>query len=346
VIVSSVLTYDMVEYMNLGGVVVLLTSKWPGALGSHHHYFWRDAFFAPPVGPFDRDDTDLLVRLHPFDLTFDKAEVIPVDELGITNAVDPLIRLYDAHDLSTVITYDALFATRVGDGMLIASSLDHSTDGGQWVLGKLCAWASEWAMSGVGAKPRFAQGGTSAAPTGDEDGRSMASPLRAFPVTSIPVDSMRELATARANQIIPLDEGWRFILDPEQQGEETGYQRPELMIEFTEPISCGKSWESQGYSYDGMAWYRRWIDIPEDWSPGRIRLVAEGVDDAYTVWVNGEKVATHGSFTDHEQTVWLKQTVTDITDYVTPGEQNFIALEVVDIVGQGGVYKPLYLAVE
>lgn len=174
----------------------------------------------------------------------------------------------------------------------------------------------------------------------------MASPLRSFPVTSMPVERLRELATPRANQIIPLDEGWEFVLDPDQQGEANGYQQPATELEGAAQISCGKSWESQGYDYDGMAWYRRFIDVPEDWAGGRIRLVAEGVDDAYTVWVNGQAAATHGSFTDHEQTVWLKQTVTDITDYVRPGERNFLVLQVVDIVGQGGVYKPLYLAVE
>jgi len=160
------------------------------------------------------------------------------------------------------------------------------------------------------------------------------------------VDVLRDFATFRANTIIPLDEGWRFILDASQEGERLAYYSPTTLFEYTDVISCGKSWESQGFSYDGMAWYRRYVDIPEDWFPNRIKLVAEGVDDAYTVWVNGEKVATHGSFTDHEQTVWLKQTVTDITDYVVAGEENFIVLQVVDIVGQGGVYKPLYLAVE
>ena len=42
----------------------------------------------------------------------------------------------------------------------------------------------------------------------------------------------------------------------------------------------------------------------------------------------------------------LVQTVTDLTDYLLPGEENTLALQVVDITGQGGIYKPLYLAVE
>ncbi|MBN2080863.1 hypothetical protein JW859_01525 [bacterium] len=343
VVVTSVLTHDLVDYMGGGGVVVLITSKWPGALGSHHHYFWRDSCFAPPVGPFDRADVDKLVELHPFDLTLNKAEVIPVDELGITGQVDPLIRLYDTHDLSTVITYDALFATRVGAGLLIASSLDHGTTGGQWVLGKLCGWAAAWfELSGLDTS-MF--GIANSLDTG-EDPAAWARGLRAFPVTSLSVEQARQLATARANQIIPLNEDWRFLTDPEQTGEERGLYQPDVLIECMDTIQCGKSWESQGYSYDGMAWYRKWVEIPADWTGSRVKLVAEGIDDAYTVWVDGEAVATHGSFTDHEQTVWQMQTTTDITDYITPGASNLIVLQVVDIVGQGGVYKPLYLAVE
>lgn len=343
VVLTSVLTDDMVPYMEAGGVVILLTSKWPGGLGSHQHFFWRDSFFAPPVGPFDRADSDKLVQLHLFDLTFEKSEVIPVDSLGITDDIDPLIRLYDTHDLDTVVTYDALFATRVGEGMLIGSSLDHSTDGGQWVLGELCSWASAWSYAADTLEPRLI---ISVQRLPNIEEVKAAEQLRGFPQVAISPETLMELATAQANTIIPLDEDWRFILDPEQRGEENGYYRPDILIEFANAIDCGKSWESQGFSYDGMAWYRKWVDIPEDWESGSVKLIAEGIDDAYRVWVNGEPVALHGSFTKHEETVWLVQTVSDLTEHLRPGEPNLIVLQVVDITGQGGVYKPLYLAVE
>ena len=340
-VLTTVLTDELVGYLERGGTVILLTGKWPGALGSHHHFFWRDAFFAPPVGPFTPEDCDALVRLHPYDLTLTKAEVIPVDALGITDQVDPLIRLYDTHDLSEVVTYDALWATRVGEGVLVASSLDHTTEAGQRVLGRLCTWFDDRLHADLSGEPLIISFRIDTGISQEEVRR-----MRDFPATELPVEVARELAVSRPNMIIPLNEDWRFRLDPDQQGEELELMRPDILSDGWGTIDCGRSWESQGHSYDGMAWYRKWVEIPEDWAGGAIKLVAEGIDDAYRVWVNGEPVALHGSFTVHEESVWLQQTVTDLTAAIIPGQENLIVLQVVDIVGQGGAYKPVYLAVE
>ena len=52
VLVTSVLTFDMVDYIDEGGAVLLLASKWPGALSSVAHFYWRDQPLVPPVGPW------------------------------------------------------------------------------------------------------------------------------------------------------------------------------------------------------------------------------------------------------------------------------------------------------
>ena len=56
---------------------------------------------------------------------------------------------YDTHDLTEVQVFDQLFATRCGKGMLMVSSLDHSTPAGQWVLGELISYRQlpGWASS-------------------------------------------------------------------------------------------------------------------------------------------------------------------------------------------------------
>ncbi|MCH7472718.1 hypothetical protein IIA79_07200 [bacterium] len=323
VVVTSVLTHALADYAGSGGAVILLTSKWPGALGSYHHYFWRDAIFVPPVGPWRREsDRERIVELQMYDLNKESAQVIPVDDLGITSDVDPLLRLFDTHDLSTVVTYDQVFATGVGSGMLIASSLDHSTPAGQWVLGELVRWADEWIADG------------------------WLSTIRPFPATAMSPERLHELAVSRANGILALDEGWQFKLDPGQDGEDEGWMLPGYDASDWDAVRAGVGWEAQGYAYDGMAWYRRVIEVPADWEGAVLRLIADGVDDAYTVWVNGEAVATHGSFTVHEETIWLKQTVTGLTGYLIPGESNTLVLQVVDITGQGGIWKPIYLAAD
>ncbi len=317
VVITTVLTQRLADYMEQGGVVLLLASKWPGALGSYAHFFWRDAMFVPPLGPFTDAETERIIDLAQYDLNEHKAEVIPVEALGIAGGVDPIIRLLETHDLREVNLLDQVFATRTGGGLLIASSLDHKNPAGQWLLTRLAKFGLDW----------------------------KADPAPAFPQAELALEQLRELAVARANGILGLEE-WSFRLDKLKQGEAAGWMQPEYDRSGWDTIRAGRGWESQGYSYDGMAWYVREIDVPADWQDGRITLVADGVDDAYTVWVNGQAIKTHGSFTDHEQTVWLIQTTTDLTGALIPGQTNTLALQVADITGQGGVYKPIYLAVE
>jgi hypothetical protein len=317
VVLTTVLTDRLADYIEQGGVVVLLASKWPGALGSYAHFFWRDAMFVPPLGPFTAAEAERIIDLLQYDLNERKSEVLPVEALGIADEVDPLIRLLETHDLREVGILDQAFATRAGSGVLIASSLDHENPAGQWLLTRLVRFGTDWTRD----------------------------PSPAFPTAELPIDKLHELAVARANGILGLEE-WRFKLDPLKQGEAAGWMQPGYDRSGWDAIRAGRGWESAGYSYDGLAWYVREIDVPADWQGGKITLVADGVDDAYTVWVNGQAVQTHGSFTDHEQTVWLIQTTTDLTDALIPGQTNTLALQVMDITGQGGVYKPIYLAVE
>lgn len=336
VLVTSVLTYDLVDYINNGGAVLLLASKWPGAMSSVAHFYWRDQPLVPPVGPWvaldiqnnGKDIAKTVLELQMYDLTRTYSQVVPTQELGISDEVDPLLRLHDTHDLPEVQVFDQVFATRCGKGMLMVSSLDHSTTAGQWMLGELISFGNSWLGKFEGA----------------EEGAPAS--MFTYPVTSMTPERLKQFAVARVNGVLALDDGWRFKLDPEMQGEKLGYQNAGFDDSAWNAVRTGISWESLGYDYDGMGWYRQVLDVPADWQGRKVRLIADGIDDAYTVWVNGKAVATHGSFTDHEQTVWLKQTVTDLTEAFIPGQKNTLVLQVVDITGQGGIYKPLYITTE
>lgn len=335
-LVTSVLTFDMVKYIEQGGGVLLLTSKWPGAMSSVAHFYWRDQPLVPPVGPWvaldmqhnGKDIAKTVLELQMYDLTRNFSQVVPTQELGIADAVDPLIRLHDTHDLAEVQVFDQVFATRCGKGLLMASSLDHATPAGQWVLGELISFGNSWLAKFDGL------------------GEGAPASLFTFPKTTIAAERLKQFAVARVNGVLALDEGWRFKLDPDEQGEKLGWQQPDFDDSAWDTVRTAVSWEALGYSYDGMGWYRKVLNVPADWQGLTVRLIADGIDDAYTVWVNGRAIATHGSFTDHEQTVWLKQTVTDITAALKPGQPNTLVLQVVDITGQGGIFKPLYITTE
>ena len=255
VLVTSVLTNAMVDYIASGGVVLLLASKWPGAFATVPHMYWRDQPLVPPVGLWAEmrdsgrvpDILNTILQLQHYDLTRNYSQVVPVKDLEIEDEVDPLLRLFDTHDMPDVWTFDQLCATRCGSGMLMISSLDHSTPAGQWLLSELVRYCSEWngvgathgspetALNdvGSGAGPGAEQaGGTAAAATQDTggtpappEGARQVSPLQ-FPATSMTPERLKQFAVARANGVMALDDGWSFILDPEQQGEQLGYQNP------------------------------------------------------------------------------------------------------------------------
>ncbi len=279
--------------------------------------YWGDAVFIPPVGPLTEEMREHLLTLQMFDLTHSKSEVIPVQKIGIDREVDPLIRLFEIHGRDNVAVHDQLFVTRAGEGLLMASSLDHSAPAGQWLLGELLNWSQEWKY--------------------DQE---------TFPVTELPIEKLTALSVARANSIVLLNADWHFQLDPDQQGEKLSWGGITLSDDSWPLIQAGRLWETQGYSYDGMAWYRKRITVPQDWKGKRVFLVAEGVDDAYRLWINGKSVARYGSFTDHSQTVFQIKTETDITRHLTFGGDNQLVLQVVDVFGGGGITQPIYLRIE
>ncbi|MFZ0392160.1 MAG: sugar-binding domain-containing protein, partial [Calditrichia bacterium] len=318
VLVTNVLTYQMVDYLAAGGRVLLISSRWPGALKSQPHMFWGDAVLAPPAGPLSAQERDHLLSLQMFDLTQSKAEAIPTENLKINEKVEPLLRLFNIHGRDNVEIHDQLFATRVGNGLLIASSLDHTSEAGQWLLGRMLGWADAWE---------------------NKTGRS-------FPQTRLNPADLKNLAVAKTNKIVMLTDEWRFKIDPGQKGDSLGWGQTAFADTGWQVLLAGRMWEGQGVDYDGMAWYRKQMDIPADWQKRKVVLVAEGVDDAYRLWVNGKVVALHGSFTEHDKTVFTTQTETDISEFLEYGKENLLALQVVDIFGGGGINRPIYLRIE
>lgn len=82
-------------------------------------------------------DSDWAVDLLHHDLTRRYTRAIPSEELGIADRVDPIIRLVFTHDRGIPKVSDSAFATRVGRGLLLASSLDHTEDAGQYLLRRM-----------------------------------------------------------------------------------------------------------------------------------------------------------------------------------------------------------------
>jgi hypothetical protein len=95
--------------------------------------------FVSEEGPFGPGDSNWIIDLLGYDLTRRSIRGVPTEEQGIIDQIDPLIRLiwtHDAGDRPTI--YDQAFTTRVGEGYLVVSCLDTTTDAGRHLLMLLC----------------------------------------------------------------------------------------------------------------------------------------------------------------------------------------------------------------
>lgn len=141
VVVTHKLTERLIQFMESGGRVVLLASKTAGGLDARTIMLWGQCPLVIEDGPLEVGESAWVLDLLHHDLTRRHPRAIPVEEMGIADQVDPVIRLVFTHDSGAPKLFDAVFKTRVGKGMLLASSLDHSEDAGRYLLHRLIGYA-------------------------------------------------------------------------------------------------------------------------------------------------------------------------------------------------------------
>ncbi|HYQ87693.1 MAG TPA: TIM-barrel domain-containing protein [Bacteroidota bacterium] len=141
---------------------------------------------------------------------------------------------------------------------------------------------------------------------------------------------------------IDLAKDWKFRTDPGDTGMQANWFAPEADDHDWKTLQGGMMWEDQGFpDYDGVGWYRKSVVLPAS-LPREVYLIFGGVDDEYDLFINGKKVAHHGS---PGNSVYNASTLTDIAPYIKPGDSILIALRVNDWGGGGGiVLKPVSLA--
>jgi len=143
-------------------------------------------------------------------------------------------------------------------------------------------------------------------------------------------------------QTIPLPaDGWKFQTDPDQTGHWQSWFESAFNDSKWSGIAIAKTWEEQGHAYDGAAWYRRTIKLPEKPVHDGVDLVFDGVDESAWIWINGQYAGAH----DVGPTGGDKRFQVDVTDLVKWGEENQITVRVVDRKQTGGIWKPVYLEV-
>jgi len=98
-------------------------------------------------------------------------------------------------------------------------------------------------------------------------------------------------------------------------------------------------WEQDGRfaGYDGFAWYRCYVRVPEKWKGKDLKLTIVGVDNCHEAFFNGQKVGGSGKMPpDYANGLDTPNRCTVSAKLVRPGQWNLLAIRVYDAGGAGG----------
>lgn len=309
VITAHRLDEALLDKLEEGAKVILLPDGERGSFPLRDHWFLRGGPYLPDHPVWQKLPRDLIVERQHFELA---GKVIP--DIRYFDEIDPIVLLWDNHDIKEVKTHGLVFETRIGRGRLFVSALNHSqtSELGQSVLGIFQRHVAE------GPPPKRA--------------------LR-------PETVARLRAKLRERTLDLTKESWRFKPDPKIVGMTENWQRPDLALdESWSTIQVGKHWEGQGWPrLDGWAWYRIEVTIPKDWTGETYYLSFEGVDDHFQAFVNGTKVGEGGDPVNR-RTAFDERSSHRISDLARPGEKCVIAVRVLDWYGAGGIHRPVRIS--
>jgi len=163
------------------------------------------------------------------------------------------------------------------------------------------------------------------------------------------------------NVIIDLNK-WKFNIDQDDKGVDNDWYKKEFNDTNWKEISAPAYWEAKGYStvnpntdysketayfqlggngyqpYDGYAWYRIRISIPEAYRGSKFTFVAGVVDDCDWTYFNGKEI---GRTTLKENIApWSVARNYSIPEEIIEfGKDNYLVVRVYDIRGNGGLGK-------
>ncbi len=294
------------EYLEKGGRVFHLTSGLRGSFRTEGTWFGRGTAWAPPKPRafFARCPREMLSYLQLFELG--GTDLIRGEKLW--NQVEPLLAFLETHDLKRVRPNLLLFITGVGKGRLAVSCLRH--EGGQehnyaglWLARELVSYLIQ----------------------GPQPTRILSSEV------------CEALRTGLTAEVLKVGGTWHFRKDPKAIGVDQAWFGTDFDESQWVQISSRSAQEGEIWnSYDGWGWYRKRVEIPDNWKGRRVRLVFDSVDDMYELYVNGRRAGGHGK-RDRSESSFLKRTWVDVGSFLRVDRTNQITVRVYDWTGSGGL---------
>ncbi len=321
VVLTSSIDMDILDVLDQRGVVLMLPGKTEGSFRLEDHWFLRGGpalFRRNPEykwSPEETSGTEMLIELQHLDLA---GPVIPRIDSWIER-IDPVLLLWDNHDLREFRTHGLMFSMEVGSGALTVSTLNYegeSNAAGRWLLGQLLH-----TLAGS-----FRNGDL---------------------VTSRSHENMKLLRQdLQKRQLDLTKQNWVFRPDRNDLGHDQKWFLEKPAKNDWNQIRIGAHWESQGYAdLDGWAWYRTTIRVPNDWPKQAGYLNFTGADDFCEVYVNGELVGSCGDLERRETAFDLASSI-NIGKRMIAGQEIELVIAVNDWNGAGGLFRPILLATE
>lgn len=167
-----------------------------------------------------------------------------------------------------------------------------------------------------------------------------------------PVAVSAELSEMPGN----LDGDWLFSTDPNEVGEKEGWQAAEFDDSGWRTLRVPGGWEEQGITdprpgqpprpkdgmpwsdYDGVAWYRLHFTAREGWVGQDLELLLGSIDDQDRTFLNGKLVGEVGPGVNQAVSIWRRYKVPE--GLLRLGEENVLAIRVLDGGGPGGIMGP------
>ncbi len=142
------------------------------------------------------------------------------------------------------------------------------------------------------------------------------------------------------NAMIQLPLEWRFMVDPENQGETRKYHLPEYNTETWRTVTTDRHLELQDIRNYRHAWYRLEFTVPDKFKTKRTILRLGAVDESCDLWINGRKAGSFRYDPAIDPDSWKKPLEFDITGFLHASGPNLIALKVINESGNGGLWQP------
>lgn len=142
---------------------------------------------------------------------------------------------------------------------------------------------------------------------------------------------------------INLEGKWAFAIGDRPEWADAAYDDRNW-----EGIRVPGSWESQGFEgYNGRAWYRKRLSLPDYLQGQTISLHLGKIDDADEVFINGELIGSTGQFPPNYRTAYQTERTYTIPSRLTRAGELVIAIRVFDAENEGGIlHGPIGLRID